>query len=336
MKLRHAIVAAICGSALIFAAAPGAQARVSHNATAASVPAFGNVFEIIGENTTFGEITKGAGPYIRGTLAPQSTELSTYFGVTHNSLANYIGLTSGQYTYCEQTDTHPTHCHQSVDNLFSQLDAAGISWHEWMESANRPCDIGNHGSDKDHNRYRVKHNPAVYYGRVEGLAHHWSATDPSPECLANVVPAGTTGPNDTSTLDAALASGDVSRFNLIIPNQCEDSHDNCKPWGKGNGRINQFDQFLAREIPRIEASPAFTANSAIIVTWDEADAEGITGDPQYGGGNVMWLMDSPLVKPGIYSGLTNHYSTLQLLEDGFGLPHIAGATTANPIPDIWN
>ena len=72
MKLRHAIVAAICGSALVLAAAPGAQAHVARNATADSVPAFGNVFEIIGENTTVGELTKGSAPYIRETLAPKS------------------------------------------------------------------------------------------------------------------------------------------------------------------------------------------------------------------------------------------------------------------------
>ena len=183
--------------------------------------------------------------------------------------------------------------------------------------------------------YRVKHNPAVYYGSVEGAGHHWSATDPSPECLANVIPTGGTGPNDTSVFDSALASGDMPQFNLIIPNMCEDSHDDCPPFGRGNGRINQFDQFLAREVPKIESSPAFTSNSAILVVFDEADAEGLTGDPLYGGGNVMWLMDSPLVQPGIYSGLTNHYSTLQMLEDGYGLPHIAGAVSANPIPAIW-
>ncbi len=65
MKLRHAIVAAICGSALVLAAAPGAQAHVARNATADSVPAFGNVFVIIGENTTYGELTKYTAPYVR-------------------------------------------------------------------------------------------------------------------------------------------------------------------------------------------------------------------------------------------------------------------------------
>ena len=335
MKLRHAIVAAICGSALILAAAPGAQAHVARNATADSVPAFGNVFMIIGENTTAGQVTKVTAPYFTNTLVPKSAHLTTYFAPTHNSTANYVALMSGQYTRCEQVDKQPVDCHQGVDNLFSQLDKAGMSWTEWNESMNQPCDLNNTGSIQDLNKYRVKHNPALYFGKVEGVGNRWSATDLSSECLKNVIPAGTNGPNDTSALDAALASGTVSRFNLIVPNMCEDSHDACPPRGAQQGRIRQFDEFLQREVPKIEASPAFTSNSVILVTWDESDAEGLNGDPQYGGGQVQWAMESPLVQPGGYSGLSNHYSTLQMLEDGFGLPHIAGAVDANAIPVTW-
>jgi hypothetical protein len=28
-------------------------------------------------------------------------------------------------------------------------------------------------------------------------------------------------------------AGDVGRFNFIVPNECEDGHDNCKPQGNG-------------------------------------------------------------------------------------------------------
>jgi phosphatidylinositol-3-phosphatase len=335
MKLRHAIVAAICGGVLVFAAAPGAQAHVARNTSDNAVPAFGNVFMIIGENTTFSQVTKNTAPYVINTLEPKSAHLTTYFAVTHNSLANYVGLMSGQYTHCEQVDKQPIDCHQGVDNLFKELDKAGISWTEWNESMPQPCDLNNTGSDRDLNKYRVKHVPTLYFGSVEGAGHKWSATDLSNECLHRVIPAGTTGPNDTSKLDAALASGDMSRFNLIIPNMCEDSHDACQPRGKGDGRVRAFDQFLQREVQKIEASPAFTSNSAILVTWDESDAEGIHGDPLYGGGQVQWILDSPLVQPGGYSGLSNHYSTLQMLEDGFGVPHIAGAVDASPIPVTW-
>jgi hypothetical protein len=40
-------------------------------------------------------------------------------------------------------------------------------------------------------------------------------------------------------------------FNLIVPNDCENGHDPC-----GGDGVRHFDRFLAREVPRIEASPA--------------------------------------------------------------------------------
>jgi hypothetical protein len=71
MKLRHAIVAAICGSALLLGAAPGAQGHVARNAAVTDgVPAFGNVFMIMGENTTAGQIQKNTAPYVVHTLKP--------------------------------------------------------------------------------------------------------------------------------------------------------------------------------------------------------------------------------------------------------------------------
>ena len=77
---------------------------------------------------------------------------------------------------------------------------------------------------------------------------------------------GGTGPNDTSAFDTALASGNVGRFNYIVPNQCEDAHDNCKPTGNVQ---RQFDNFVAREVRAIEASPAWTASSVIVIVYDE-------------------------------------------------------------------
>ncbi len=58
---------------------------------------------------------------------------------------------------------------------------------------------------------------------------------------------GSTSPNDTTAFEAAARAGTVPTFNYIVPNMCEDGHDNCKPEGNTN---TQFDDFLRREIPR--------------------------------------------------------------------------------------
>ena len=43
-------------------------------------------------------------------------------------MANYIGMTSGQYLPCEVHNDLPEHCHQDVNNVFHQMDAAGLSY----------------------------------------------------------------------------------------------------------------------------------------------------------------------------------------------------------------
>jgi hypothetical protein len=144
---------------------------------------------------------------------------------------------------------------------------------------------------------------------------------------------GTTDPNDTSTFDTALAHGTVPRFNYVVPNMCEDAHDNCKP--KGN-TIKQFDDFLAREIPKITASPAWDANSVIFVVYDEGQDGGPGKAQKFDGGHTPFAVIGDQVHVASYAGFTNHYNLLRTLEDGFGLGHVGAAATAAPIDQIWS
>jgi hypothetical protein len=299
------------------------------------VPAFGHVFVIIGENTEITHINSSNAPYITGTLKPASAWLTSYFALTHFSEANYVGMTSGQYTSCEQNDGSPASCNQSVPNLFDQLDGAGVSWHVWAESMPAPCYLSSAGSDKTFNHYAPKHNPAIFFADIEGAGGIWSATTQSAECTTNDVPAGTTDPNDMSAFNSALASGSVPQFNYVVPNICEDGHDNCPPVGN---RIRQFDDFVAREAPRIESSPAFGSDGVLIVTYDEGNSNQGPGAGKFaGGGNVMFAVNSPLAVPGVYTtGSYNHYSLLRTLEEGYGISTpLGGAAQASSINQIW-
>ena len=302
------------------------------------VPAFGHVFVIIGENAELGNVNKSNSPYLIGQLEPISAWHTNYFALTHNSLANYVGMTSGQYTPCEQADDPPADCHQDVPNLFNQLDGVHLSWQSWMESMPVSCDVEKEaGTLKESNTYRVKHNPAVYYDDVEGQNGVWSATNQSAECLANDIPAGGTGRNDMSAFDSALRSGQVGAFNLVIPNQCEDAHDNCNP--PSGSPLSQFDAFLSREVPKIQASPAFATDGVLIVAFDEGAGDNIKNHKdRFGqGGRVVFSVTGPLVQPGTYTGVFDHYSFLRTMEDGFRLGSYAGnAASAAPINDIWN
>ena len=349
MSARRMLVPAVfCLVVVAVSAMPATGAKPPSKVE--GVPKFGNVFLIVGENTELIQINEQNTPYIQTDLKPRSAWLTHYYGVTHFSLANYIAMTSGQYTACHQGDYGPEFCHQDLPNLFSQMDAARVSWKSWMESMPQPCALQDAGSSRTLNGYDVKHNPAVYYDAIEGLGGVWSPTRTSDECRKNVVPAGTTGPKDMGTFDAALVRGRVPRFNLIVPNECENGHDTCLP--NPPSATGQFDDFLAREVPKILASSAFGSNGVLIITFDEgtstAGGGGANGStpcdvwvncPNFfdGGGNVPFLVISNLAKPGVYDTyVRDHYALLRTLEDGLLLQGYLGmAASAHRIADIW-
>jgi hypothetical protein len=292
-----------------------------------------HVYLIIGENTEITQVTKSNAPYLLETLKPQGAWLTSYFAITHFSEANYTGMMAGQFTPCQQDDGSPADCHEDWDNLFHQLDGVGVSWQSWMESMPSPCALENAGGRKTRDHYAAKHNPALFFDNIEGIAGQWSPT-PGPECMQRVISTGPTDPvrpNDMSTFNRAVLDGSTPQFNLVVPNECEDGHDNCQPQ---RNRITQFDAFLRQEVPLIQnADP----DALILVTFDEGTSnKGPAYSKQFsGGGNVAFLALGPNVKAGVYAAPSNHYGLLRTLETGYGAPLLAGAQSAATIDEIW-
>jgi hypothetical protein len=308
------------------ATSSGAASPLPLRSSNDGVPAFGHVFEIVGENTSLSQITPTHAPYLTGTLKPQAAWLTNYHSLHHtSSLGDYIGLTSGQFTRCEANNDLPNHCNQDVPNLFQQLDATHLQWREWNESADNACDFVDHGAGWAKNIFSAHHSPSVYFTGISGGKYD-EAIRPARECLKNDLPMGSTAPNDTSRFDHALTTGSVGRFNLVVPNDCENGHDRCGT----KDPVKQFDSFLAREVPKIEASPAFGSNGLIVITWDEG------ADPPLGSHHPLTLAIGSQVNSGVYQGAYTHYGLLRTVEDGFGLAHLGAARNAKPINSIWN
>jgi len=208
-----------------------------------------------------------------------------------------------------------------------------------LEAGTAKCDTGSGGGCASNtpcplSGFYTTGNPPILFDDIEGPAGIWSAATPSTECLANDVPAGTAAAG-MSTFNADLATGQVANYNMIIPNGCDDGESTCKPV---NNRYTQFDDFLAQEIPKIEASPAFGSNGVIIVTYDEDErAGGLAGMNGLGsGGHVVCAVLSPLAAPGSYDQMYFHYSLLRTIEDGFRLPAYLGhANDVTAISNIW-
>ena len=302
------------------------------------VPAFGHVFLIIGENTTYSHLTAANAPYLMGTIRPQAAWLSNYYAATHWSQADYVALVTGQFTRCEQHDGGIA-CHQNADNLFHQLDTAALTWKVWLEAGTAKCDTGSGGTCTSNTAcplsgFYTTGNPPILFDNIEGPGGVWSPATPSAECMANDVPAGTATAG-MATFNADVAAGQVAHFNMVIPNGCDDGEANCKPV---NNRHTQFDNFLAAEVPKIEASPAFGTNGVIIVVYDEDErAGGLAGKNGFGsGGHVACAIISPLAVAGSYGQKYYHYSLLRTLEDGFGLGgYLGNANAVTPIASIW-
>jgi hypothetical protein len=322
MQLRllfAATVAAVGLATLAQASAAGGGAD--------GVPRFGHVFVIIGENTDYQHVTPTNAPYLMTAIRPSSAWFKNYYAATHWSQANYVALMSGQFTACEQKDLGYS-CRDGVGNLFHQLDRARMSWKVWLESGTAKCDTGSGGSC-------TSNDPCPLTGFYTTGNPPIDFTDISyDECLANDVPAGTPQAG-MATFNDDLASGRVADFNFVVPNGCDDGEAACKPV---NNRYTQFDDFLAREVPLIEASPAFGTNGVILVTYDEDQRMGGLA-PKNGlasGGHTLCALISPLVQPGDYAGTTYSYSVLRTIQDGFVLgPYLGAAAQVDALPIVW-
>jgi hypothetical protein len=232
-------------------------------------------------------------PYENDTLIARCGLATNYHNLTHPSLPNYLGATSG--AILAHDDCGPDACPTSAASLFGQLRAAGKSWRAYEESMPANCAHGDAGA------YAARHNPPVYYTAIAA------------DCARRDVPMGDAR---SGNLVRDLRAGSLPDFAFITPNLCDDTHD-C-PVGAG-------DRWLADWIPRILQSPAYAAgDTALLLTWDEGASGGgndCAGNTSLPGCHVPAVVISPTTPAGTRSStLFNHYSLLKTTEQLLGLP----------------
>src|ERR1043166_823316 len=157
------------------------------------------VFIILMENHDWSTIkSQPQCPYINNTLLPMASYANQYYNPPglHPSEPNYLWLISGT-DFGIRNDSAPSVNHQSsTNNLFTQLDRAGISWKTYQE--NIP---GNTVPDGNAYPYAVRHNPFVFFDSVRNNLQY---------CTNHVRP--------YTELAADLTNNTVPRFNFITPN----------------------------------------------------------------------------------------------------------------------
>ena len=183
-------------------------------AAAATRPA--PVVLILLENHAYDQIVGSpSAPYLNGTFIPGGKLFSRYRALTHPSLPNYLAITSGASQGCTSDACRVGSF--TADNLFHQLQTAGLSWRSWEESMQTPCQARSRGL------YVTKHNPAVYYA------------DLASTCTADDVAYPGAPP------------GSLPSFTFVTPNVCDDMH-SC-PVASG-------DAWLKAHVPALRAAGA--------------------------------------------------------------------------------
>lgn len=249
-----------------------------------------HVVVIVMENKSYSDIvgSKNA-PYIN-TLIQKYSFANNYHAVSHPSLPNYIAILGGN-TFGITSDC--TDCHINSSNLVNQLEQAHKTWKAYMESMPSACFIGNAYP------YDQKHNPFIYFDNIRNNQNRCRSIVPYTEISSDFKSIQTT-----------------PDFAWITPNMCSDMHD-CS--------VAKGDAWLAKQIPLILQSPAFTnQKSLLVLTWDEGEGSGSNQIPTILIGNS--------VKQGFISHTPyTHYSLLHTIENIWGLAPLTINTQNSPI-----
>jgi acid phosphatase len=184
----------------------------------------------------------------------------------------------------------------TVPNLSSTLAQAGQTFVGYAE------DLPAVGSiECIAGAYARKHNPWV----------NWQSSPINTVPAANNRPL-TDFPTDFSTLPTV---------SIVVPNQQNDMHDGTDP-----DRIQRADQWLRARLERY-VEWAQTHNSLLVITWDEDNGKSDN--------HIPTILVGPMVRPGRYGELTNHYGLLRTITDLYGAQPVGLSRQASPLTTIW-
>ena len=253
-------------------------------AQAAATPP--HVMVVLMENTSYeGIVGNSQMPFVNGLVNTNGSVSTT--DLSHPSLPNYLGYVSGSIQNNPQ-DTTPQDGTYAGPQFTDELAAAGIGWNAYMQDMPAACDLTDQYGPGN---YDVNHNPFMYFDSVRN--------NPS-QCNRDV-------PYTQLTTD--LNAGTAPPFLWVTPNTINDMHD---------GTPAQGDAFLQGLVTQVEASSWWTAQSRIVITWDEG-----TQSEQ-----VLTLVVGSAHGTAANGG--NEYGTLRGLEEAYGVGLLgASASSAN-------
>jgi phosphatidylinositol-3-phosphatase len=193
----------------------------------------GHVMVIVEENRDRDEVIGNPAMPFFNSLAAKYGQTTSWTGVSHPSLPNYLALISGSTQ--GQTEDATGVSFPGVETLGSQLAAAGISWKAYLEDLPTPAYEGAKSGE-----YVKEHNPFAYFPGTNG---------------PNVVPG--------SEFASDLGSGKLPDFVWYTPNLVNDGHELSD---------TAVDASLKTLVEPLLASKWYGEAGVLIITWDESKA----------------------------------------------------------------
>lgn len=284
-----------------------------------TMPQFGHVFIVIGENSAYSQTFNSANmPYLTS-LANKYGLATNYWSDTHPSIGNYEGLTAGQiFTNDDMQD--PTTMPLSSNNIAFEVQQAGKTWKDYVE--NLPSVSGCTGVTPN-GKYIVRHDPLEYFTNINAESANFV-------CF--------------SQFASDLANKTLPNLSWLSPNGSDDGHDTS---------ASAFDSWLQTVITPLLASSYFQSggDGLLIITFDEDDSSGspncITTTLGQGcGGQVETVVISARSKTGYQStaGDPANWNTtydeaniLRTIADALGVKTsgLGGAANRVPMADFF-
>ena len=279
-----------------------------------SVGAIQTVWIVMMENLDWSTFKGNTSAPFINSLLPRFAHAENYRSYNHPSLPNYITLEAGDNLALTNGAWLPGSAHSQAtsDHLTAYLSNKGISWKAYSEN------LPGGGAILplfDGPGYSLDHNPFVYFYDVTGSPPNTNST----YGITHLRPYETEFARD-------LADNHVASYNFVVPNDYNQGEKLAPPL---NSLVKQADGWLAREIPKIMASRAYTNGGAIFILWDE----GVSSANNPSGLIVV----SPLAKAGYSNSIAyTHASTVRTVQEIFGLsPLLRKAATAASLSDLF-
>ena len=285
----------------------------------------------------------------------------------HPSEPNYMwaeaGNNFGVLNDADPFATTPPNAQNTTQHLVTLLTAAGHTWRSYQEDTDLQPDgtsFDNVVLPRDQWTSPITSHSGVFVtgiNQFNGSAQYNYAAKHNPQVFF----LDSSGGNDTTTsnpmrlqyaplqqLFVDLANNTVADYNWISPNQYNDQHTTLAGGYKGltgdAAKIFQGDDFLRQIIPVIMASDAYKNHGAIIIWWDEseADAPGDNGDDfNHTIGEIVISSRAhknvgglPYASPFNYT----HSSDLRTMQEIFqtGGPFLGDAANAIDLSDLFD